>query len=79
MFRQGDCLQGILAAPKGVHFAESRVARQHQLPADSMIRGVSPEKAREISLRPQRPLGDSQVQRGVNTLAGIDRIIAAVE
>src|ERR1017187_4149771 len=77
-FGQGNGQGGIAVVVEGVDFAELSAAREHQALADGIVGGIADQQAREIDLRTEGMIGDAEIDRGVEALVGIDRIVAAV-
>ena len=51
---------------------------KHQALADLMIRGIARQEAQEVPLRSEDALGEAEVERVVDALVRIERIVAPV-
>ena len=64
---------------EGVDIADLGAAREYHFLGDGVIRGVAHEQTREVDLRPEEVFRQPEIHGVVDSLVGIDRVVAAVQ
>src|ERR1035441_4653408 len=75
---EGDGVDWIAEVVEGSDIADFSAAGEDQALADGVVRGVAEEHVDEVALRAEKVFGEADIDGSVETLVGIDGIVAAV-